>query len=120
KHNLQDNIKIAHQMKKNNEINHLYLTCSGKKNIPNGNCSIVEQDKTKCKLKDEIIYENTENHINIIKKEKNKIDLNKYNIQLNEEGYIINENKNDKFIGWKILGNNMNVQNFFVWGHDMF
>lgn len=121
KDNLQDNKKIAHHMKKKKEINHLYLTCSGKKNIPNGNRSIAEQDKTECKLKDEIIYENTENHINIIKKEKNIIDLNKYNIQLNEEGYIINENKNDKFIGWKILGNNnMNVQNFFVWGHDMF
>ncbi|CRG97198.1 conserved Plasmodium protein, unknown function [Plasmodium gallinaceum] len=88
-----------------------------------------KEDKTyvKCTGKDEEKYKlrngNKEYKINLKKKRKKEINLNKYNITLSKDNYIENKNFNidpNKLLQWKILTNTFDIHNFFVWGHDIF
>ncbi|CRG99046.1 conserved Plasmodium protein, unknown function [Plasmodium relictum] len=66
---------------------------------------------------------NEEYKINVKKKRKKEINLNKYNIKLSKDNYIINNNLNmdqNKILQWKILTSTCDIHNFFAWGHDMF
>ncbi|GAW79888.1 hypothetical protein, conserved [Plasmodium gonderi] len=63
------------------------------------------------------------NKIEVKKRQKREIDLNTYNVELSVEGYVINKfpkMEGKQLLKWKLLTTKEDLENFFVWGHDMF